>query len=260
MSTHEMINSVRQRLRHLKSALRLIWQSSPGWTIASLILFIVQGVLPLLSLYLLKLVVDAAASVDIATAYEGGAFGKVAFLIALAGVVSILAALLQSITKWVHEAQIYQVADYVYDILHAKTIEVDLACYENSQYYDKLHRAEKEGPKRTFQIIHNLENLSKNGISLLAMLGLLVSFHWGVAVILLMAAIPGLIVKLKYTDKMYRWQRKRTTAERHCWYFSQVLTGDKYAKEIRLLGFSMENIVHIIGDLIDLRFVDPFSY
>jgi len=236
MSTHEMINSVRQRLRHLKSALRLIWQSSPGWTIASLILFIVQGVLPLLSLYLLKLVVDAAASVDIATAYEGGAFGKVAFLIALAGVVSILAALLQSITKWVHEAQIYQVADYVYDILHAKTIEVDLACYENSQYYDKLHRAEKEGPKRTFQIIHNLENLSKNGISLLAMLGLLVSFHWGVAVILLMAAIPGLIVKLKYTDKMYRWQRKRTTAERHCWYFSQVLTGDKYAKEIRLLG------------------------
>jgi ATP-binding cassette subfamily B protein len=236
MSTHETINAIRQRLQYLKSALRLIWQSGPGWTIANLILFIVQGILPLLSLYLLKLVVDAAAAVDTATAYEGGTFGKVAFLIALAGVVSLIAALLQSITKWVHEAQIYQVADYVYDILHAKTIEVDLACYENSQYYDKLHRAEKEGPKRTFQIIHHLENLSKNGISLLAMLGLLVSFHWGMAVILLMAAIPGLIVKLKYTDKMYRWQRKSTPYERHCQYFSEVLTRDKYAKEIRLLG------------------------
>jgi len=51
----------------------------------------------------------------------------------------------------------------------------------------------------------------------------------------LIAAIPGIFVRLKYTDKMYRWQRGRTSADRRSWYFKQVLTEDKYAKEIRLL-------------------------
>ncbi len=66
MLSHEQIKLARQRLGYLKSALRLIWQSGPGWTIASMMLFIVQAVLPLLSLYLLKLIVDAAAEVDLA--------------------------------------------------------------------------------------------------------------------------------------------------------------------------------------------------
>ncbi|WP_446009814.1 ABC transporter ATP-binding protein [Candidatus Electrothrix sp.] len=66
------------------------------------------------------------------------------------------------------------------------------------------------------------------------MSGLLLSFHWGVVFVLLLAAVPGIIVRLKFTDKMYRWQRGRTSADRRSWYFKQVLTEDRYAKEIRL--------------------------
>jgi len=91
MSTREMIKLTRQYTQNLKQVLLLVWQSGPGWTIASLILFIVQGALPLLSLYILKLVVDAAAGADLAAATaEGVAFGKVAFLIALAGAVALI--------------------------------------------------------------------------------------------------------------------------------------------------------------------------
>lgn len=41
-----------QTLR-LGRAVNLVWQSSPTWTIASVILLIIQGFLPLLSLYLI---------------------------------------------------------------------------------------------------------------------------------------------------------------------------------------------------------------
>ncbi len=40
-------------------ALRLVWQSSPAWTVAKLSLLFVQGLLPLASIYLVKLLVDA---------------------------------------------------------------------------------------------------------------------------------------------------------------------------------------------------------
>jgi ATP-binding cassette subfamily B protein len=236
MSTRETIKLIRHSTQNLKQVLLLVWQSGPGWTIASLILFIIQGILPLLSLYLLKLVVDAAAAADIATvANEEVAFGKVAFLIALAGAVALVGALLQSLTRLVNEAQTLKIADHVYEILHAKAIEADMECYENAQYYDKLHRAQQDAPHRTYLIIRDLFTICQSGISLLAMAGLLLAFHWGVVVVLLLAAIPGIFVRLKYAKKMYRWQRQRTSAVRRSRYFSRVLTEDKHAKEIRLL-------------------------
>jgi ATP-binding cassette subfamily B protein len=108
----------------------------------------------------------------------------------------------------VKEAQTLTVTDHMYDILHAKSIEADLEYYENPQYFDTLHRAQQEGPFRPTQIINGLVRLGQSSISLVAMAGLLFSFHWGVAVILFVAAVPGVLVRLKYSGKMYRWERE----------------------------------------------------
>ena len=83
--------------------------------------------------------------------------------------------------------------------------------------------------------------------SLVAMAGLLFSFHWGVAVVLFAAAVPGVLVRLKYSGEMYRWQRQRTETERKASYLNWMLTGDTHAKEIRLFG---------LGDLFRHRFGD----
>lgn len=222
-------------IKHLKQILLLVWQSGSHWTIASLILFIIQGILPLLSLYLLKMVVDVAATVELSTAVNQDAvFKEVIFLIALAGAVALVGTLIQSITRLVNEAQKLKIADHIYDILHAKAIEVDMECYENASYYDKLHRTQQEVPYRTHLIIRDLFTISQNGVSFLAMVGLLFLFHWIVVVVLLIAAIPGILVRFQYAHKMYRWQYKRSAVDRRSRYFSRVLTEDKHAKEIRL--------------------------
>lgn len=46
----------------LDLALRFIWRSTPGWTVASAALVVVQGVLPLANLYLLKLLIDSVTA------------------------------------------------------------------------------------------------------------------------------------------------------------------------------------------------------
>ena len=100
---------------------------------ASLALLIVQGALPLLSLYLIKLVVDAVAT-GLAAPDKGVAFGRVALLIGLTGVVTLVSALCHSIAGLVSEAQGQVVIDHMHDILHAKSIEAYLEYYENSRY------------------------------------------------------------------------------------------------------------------------------
>ena len=96
------------------------------------------------------------------------------------------------------------------NVLHAKSIEVDLEYYESARYYDTLHRAQREAPFRPTHIVNGLAQIGQNGISLLAMVGLLFSFHWIVAAILFAAVIPGVAVRLRYADKMYSWQREQT--------------------------------------------------
>jgi len=232
MRTGESARLKIQRTLRLDFALRLVWQSAPCWTMASLALLVVQGTLPLLSLYLTKLVVDAVTTA-LATPDKGAAFGQVALLIGLTGGVALASALCRSIAGLVSEAQGQVITDHMSDLLHAKSIEVDLEYYESAQYYDKLHRAQREAPYRPVRIVNGLVQVAQSGISLLAMAVLLFSFHWGIAAILFAAAVPGLFVRLRYAGQTYRWQRQSTPTERQAWYFHWLLTGDAHAKEIR---------------------------
>ena len=76
--------------------------------------------------------------------------------------------------------------------------------------------------------------IGQNGISLLAIAALLFSFHWLITIILFVAVIAGTAVRLKYTGKMYRWQREQTATERQAGYLNWMLTDISHAKEIRL--------------------------
>ncbi len=234
----ESKNSLTDKIKHilrLDRAVRFVWQAGPGWTIASLALVILQGLLPLLTIYLMKLIVDAVAF-GVHAPDKMSAFRHVALLIGIAGVTALFNAFCGMIAGLVREAQSLAIIDHMYDILHAKSIAVDLEFYENPKYFDTLHRAQREGPYRPTQILDDLIQLGRNGISLLAMVGLLFSFHWGMAAILFAAAIPGLFVRMKYSGKLYRWQRGRTPTERKANYLNWMLTGSMHAKEIRLFN------------------------
>ena len=233
MQTDELTRKKIWRALYLKRALLLVWHSGPGWVIASVALVLAQSTLPLLSLYLMKLVVDAVET-GLAASEHGAAFERVALFIGLAGIVMLVSAVLRSMAELVNEVQAQVVTDHMHDILHAKSLEVDLEYYENSQYYDTLHRAQREAPFRPTRIVRGLVQVGQSGVSLLAIAGLLFSFHWGVTGILFIASVPGVLVRLKYANKLYRWQRRRTPVERRAWYFNWMLTGDRHAKEIRL--------------------------
>ena len=221
------------RALQLGRALRFVWQSAKGWTLANVFLLVVQGVLPLIQLYLTKLMVDAVAA-GVAAPDKGVAFRHVLLLVGLTGAVAVFALLSRSTAGLVGEWQSYIVADHMNDVLLAKSIEVDLEYYESAQYYDTLHRAQREAPYRPISIVNGLAQIGQNGISLLAIAVLLVSFHWFIALILFIAVISGTAVRLMYIGEMYRWQREQTSTERQAGYLNWMLTDGSHAKEIRL--------------------------
>ena len=228
----QVIKKLKVTLRFIP-ALRLVWQSSPGWTIARLLLVVVQGLLPLVTIYLAKLIIDTVTR-NLQSSDPAEVFAQVLPLIIIAGAATIINSLGQSLNELVNTAHSQKVTDYMQGIIHAKSIEADLEYYENAKYHDALQRAQQEAPYRPPQILNRLAQLGQNAISLVAMLGLLVSLHWGIIGILLVASLPAVLVRTKFSRIMYSWQRKRTHLERQSMYLGWMLTNEQFAKEIRL--------------------------
>jgi ATP-binding cassette subfamily B protein len=232
------VATIKEKIRHslhLERALRLVWRSAPGWTAANFGLILIQGLLPLVSLYLMKLIVDAVTA-GLKAPDKSVAIKEVIFLITIAATVALVAACCRSLSEIVKEAQTQVVSDHVADVIHDKSVAVDLEYYEDPKYYDTLHRAQHDATYRPGSIINSLMQVGQSGIALIALAGLLISFRWWVAVILFAATVPGVLMRLKHADRIYNWQRRHTQAERRAYYLHWMLTNGGHAKEIRLFG------------------------
>jgi len=158
------------------------------------------------------------------------------YLILAATLVAIIQSACRHLGNYAAESQSAVVTDYITGMVHDKSISLDLAYYENPAYYDTLHRAQQEGAYRSTRIVHGLTHAMQSAVSLIAMVGLLFMFHWSVGLLLFVSTLPGIVVQIIHARKRFSWQKKRTEDERRSRYFSNILTMDSFAKEIRLFN------------------------
>ena len=83
------------RALQLGRALRFVWQSAKGWTLLNGVLTVVQGVLPLLQLYLVKLIVDAVTA-GVTAPDKGAVVKHVLLLVGFTGAATLFVSLIRS--------------------------------------------------------------------------------------------------------------------------------------------------------------------
>lgn len=232
-----LLHSLRAQGGALKTATYLVWQSSPSWTTGRLILVVIQGILPLASLYLTKLIVDAVTA-SVTSVDKTPILHQALLLVGLYTGVMLMTNLCGALSELINTAQRQRLTDHTQDLLHTQAAALDLGYYEDPEYHDILERAEEEAPYRPVDILDNLVQIGQNGISLLAMVGLLLSLHAGLIGVLFAAALPAMFVKMKFAQVLYGWERNRTSLERQADYLGWLLTSDSAAKEVRLYGLS----------------------
>jgi ATP-binding cassette, subfamily B, bacterial len=230
----------------LPRALRLVWTMAPGWTAINVFLVVILGILPIAALFLTKLIVDSVTK-GIATPDPAGAFPHVLVFLVIAGIIALILAFARSLSELTANAQSMIVTDGVSDILHAQSIAVDLAYYEDPGYYDTLYRAQQEAPYRPTRIVNGLVLMGQNVISLLGVAALILAFSWLIALIVFAAAIPAALVRYYFARARFRFEQSATESNRQSWYYHWVLTDSGHAKEVRLFN---------LGSLFRKRFRD----
>jgi ATP-binding cassette subfamily B protein len=228
-------------LPELRRSVQLVWRGSAGWTVFGLGLGVAQAALPLIGLFLLKRIIDTI----IAGAGKGLGSGGLRLLTVLIGcafLAQLLTVLCKALGQLAQEEQAAKVTEYMQDLLHRKSIEVDLEHYETPAFKNTFHRAQQEAPYRPTRIVQGLAQLTQSAFSLVAVSGLLFfSLNWVFFLILALAAVPGLWVRFRQTKQMFQWQIERTPIERQADYYNWMLTGSHHAKENRL--FDVGNIL-----------------
>ncbi len=231
--TRPTLESTLESGTRLIVAIRLVWKASRGWTACQIALVVVQGLLPVTGLVLLKRIVDAVSTM-VASGGKVGFNSLVPWLV-LAGAIALATSLSRSLSELVQENQSARVTEHVSRILHEQSISVDLAYYEDSRYHDTLHRAQREASYRPTRIVNELIQIGQGALALAGISALLLSLDWVLAVLLLAAGMPGLLVRIFHSRRLFALDQQETSRQRRSWYYNFLVTSLQHAAEIRIL-------------------------
>ncbi|MBF0549396.1 MAG: ABC transporter ATP-binding protein [Deltaproteobacteria bacterium] len=222
-------------LPYLFRAVGLVWTAARRWTVAWAVLLLVQGLLPAIVIYLTRMIIDQLSS----TLHKGGGWTAVQpalIPVAVMAVILLVSEILRSLTQWVRATQAELVQDYISGLIHAQALSLDLAFYETTEYYDRLHRARVDAISRPLLLLENLGSLAQNGITLLALAGVLISYSAWVPLVLIVSTLPALAVVARYAVRFNDWRIRNTAHERRVRYYDLLLTMRDAAAELRLFG------------------------
>ncbi|MCC7372891.1 MAG: ABC transporter ATP-binding protein [Chloroflexi bacterium] len=223
-------------------AFRLIWTAAPRHTAWWLALLTVQGILPAVTVYLTKEVVDSI----VGALESGGVWDQAApalGLIVLAALVLLATESLQGIADWVRTVQTERVEDYVKGLVHHQSVAADFAAFESSEYHDRLDQARREAASRPAALLASLGSLAQNGLTLVVMAAMLFPYGVWLPFALVLSTAPAVYVVLATGWRYHRWWEGTTTARRWTHYYDALLSDRLYAPELRLFGLGR----HVAG-------------
>ena len=231
-------------MKKLWKALMLVKRCAP-WSFGLRVLYeVVQSLLPLLGLYILKLLIDAvthpavgSSLFDPRVSVFNFNFSIFHLLLALC-VVFLLGRVVSALNAINNDVLGQRLIDYVSDVLQRQSARLDMQYYDTPAYHDTLHRAQQEASFRPLQILANFMALGGSVISIAGVaLMLLASSPWVIAV-MVVAVIPGFAVRLYKARRIYRFRREHTQDYRRTSYYGAILTARDFAKELRTFNLA----------------------
>ena len=179
-------------IHYYPRCIRLIWEASRLYAVLAFSMNIVSAAVPAAQIWIAKIVIDS-----VVTTLRDGAGGPMdwnGLLTPIAAVFAVwfVGSLCGAAANGLQEQVGMLVRNHSQYLVLDKAAKLDIAFFETPAFFDEMAKA-REGFRA-----HNLAVLSvtivSSAVSLLAMLGLLITVHWFAVLLLLVTAAPQVIV------------------------------------------------------------------
>jgi ATP-binding cassette subfamily B protein len=227
-----------------------VWSTNRPLTIALAICTVAAGLLPAAMAWVGALIIDAVvAATALATESGTGDMAEIFWLVGLeAAIVAALAGAQRGISlcQSLLRAQLGQRVNLM---ILEKAVRLELAQFEDSEFYDKLTRARREASSRPLSLVTRLFGLAQNLISLVSYGVLLVQFSPWAVLVLVLAGLPSFVAETRFSNDAFALFRWRSPDTRMQIYLETVLAREDNVKEVKLFG---------LGPLLLERYRDIF--
>src|SRR3546814_17194253 len=117
-----------------------------------------------------------------------------------------------------------------------KALTLQLAHFEDSEFYDKLTRARREASSRPLSLVNRTFGLVQHAISLVSYGVLLTQFSPWAVLVLVLAGLPAFIAETRFSGdafSLFRWPPPETRMQM---YLEHVLEREDHAQGGKLQG------------------------
>ncbi|NZA27337.1 ABC transporter ATP-binding protein [Luteimonas sp. SJ-92] len=238
--------SLRERfhaMRNLPPFLRQVWAASPALALSSLGLRVLRAFLPILMLYVGKLIIDEAVrlvALDLAfdsmdAAWRGGLLDRLLWLLGIEFALAIASDLLGRAVAYAESllSELFTNATSVRLMEHAATL--DLEDFEDPELQDRLDRARRQTMGR-MNLMGQLAGQLQDAITVASFaVGLLVYAPW-LILLLAVALVPAFIGEAHFNAMNYSLNFQWTPERRQLEYVRQTGASVETAKEVKIFG------------------------
>ncbi len=232
-------------MRHLASLFRLVWQAGPGLTIASLGLRLIRSALPILALYVGKLIIDeVVAQIQLPSPGENpldwigsGRLDALGGLLLLELVLAVTADLLGRASSLVDGLLSERYSNFASVRLMEHATTLDLEQFESSDQQDRLERARRQVTGRT-TLLTQVFGQAQDVLTVMSLAaGLFVYAPW-LIVLIIVALLPAFAGEVHFNAQGYRLNYFRTPERRQLDYIRYLGSSVETAKEVKLFGLN----------------------
>jgi ATP-binding cassette, subfamily B, bacterial len=225
------IKKVPGALASLPRVLRLVWSTSALLTILLGLLSLLQGFTPAFSVTITALVIDSVVQ-----AIRIHSTSPIWFPIGLQLGITLLSSLLSTLSNIVQQLLQEQVSNRVQLNILKKANTLDLAFFENPEFYDKMRQAANQSTYQPVSMISQTFDLGRTLVTLISMIFLLLHLAWWLAIVALIVPIPAFFSSTRYGWRGYQLMRRQSPERRLMSYFVSLMTTDTYNKEVKLFN------------------------
>ena len=220
-------------LRYVPRLLAMVWDTHRGFTVAMTALRLVRAFIPIVTLWIGKLIIDGVVMAQ----RNGGTWRSVGGLVAIELVIVVVGELLARASSLVESllGDLFSNRISVRLMQHAATL--DLAQFEDPEFYDHLERARRQTVGR-IGLIAQLLGLAQDALTLVTLSAALLAFSPWLMVLLVVAIVPSFLGETRFAAMEYSLLFRWTPERRQLDYLRWVGASDDTAKEVQLFGLA----------------------
>ena len=232
-------------LRNLPPFMVLIWRTSPGLMVATLMLRLVRAVLPVATLYVGKLIIDEVVQLsrrpghpaDWAAWLHSGLLWPVFVLLGMELALAVAADGLGRAVSLLDQLLSERFSNVSSLRLMAHAATLDLRDLEDSETQDRLDRARRQASGRT-GLISLMFGQAQNLVTLAGFAAGIAAYAPWLILLLAATLVPAFLGEAHFNGQAYGLSFKRTADRRELDYLRQTGASTDTAKEVKLFGLN----------------------